>query len=148
MTRKQLLTSALAAAVCTAVAAAEGGEPPTSAPDPVAATSAEAAATEDTVEAISTTDPAAAERIAGLEFTAEQRAEILPGVRGLTRSFEALRAEPIPYTAEPATHFTPLDGGSRAPFTVRAHVSPPGRLDRHSLTEEQIAFCPCASFRT
>lgn len=133
MTRKELLTSAIAVAVATTAAEAEGAEPLQDAGVP----EAEAAAADDTVTAA---ELAAAEKIAGIELTAEQRTAILPGVRGLTKSFEALRADPIPYTAEPATHFVPLGGGSRESFRVRAAASSPGRIRRRDLSDDQIAF--------
>ncbi|HLJ55211.1 MAG TPA: amidase [Chthonomonadaceae bacterium] len=132
LTRKELLTSALAAAVGTAAAEAQGAPgPPT---DDAAAAQAEDAT------GITAAEMAAAERVAAIELTAEQRAGILPAVRRQTLSFEALRTPPIPYTAEPATHFTPLGGGSRESFRVRAT---PGRADGprvDSLTPDQIAF--------
>jgi Asp-tRNA(Asn)/Glu-tRNA(Gln) amidotransferase A subunit family amidase len=139
MTRKQMLTSALAAAVSSATAAAEGEEAPKESTIEAAADSAEAQTPEGE---ISLADMAAAERIAGISFTDAQRAAILGNVRGLPKAFEAIRAKPIPYTVEPPTHFVPLGGGSIAGARVRAVVSGSSQLDRSKLTEEQIAYLP------
>jgi Asp-tRNA(Asn)/Glu-tRNA(Gln) amidotransferase A subunit family amidase len=135
MTRKQLLTSALAVAVGTATAAAEGEAAPDALPRP-------ASAAEAGDGAISAADLASAERIAGLSLREEQRAAILPGVRALPKAFDAMRAEPIPYTVEPPTRFAPLGGCSDARFRVRARPGSPGRLTRSRLSDEQIAFLP------
>ena len=138
MTRKELLTSALAVAVGTAVSAAEGEE--TTSENPAASEAPLEAATAD--ETIAVTDLEAAEKIAGLEFTAEQRASILPSVRGLQKTFQALRADKIPYTIEPATHFRPLGGASHTKFRVRATPSSNSSVTREGLSDEQIAFLP------
>jgi Asp-tRNA(Asn)/Glu-tRNA(Gln) amidotransferase A subunit family amidase len=138
MTRKELLTSALAVAVAATAAQAEGGLPAKEAVATEAAPGAATIAAAD--ETITSAELAAAEKIAGIELSAEQRTAILPGVRGLAKSFVALRTDPIPYTAEPATHFTPLGGGSRESFRVHATASSPGRIKRHGLTDDQIAF--------
>jgi Asp-tRNA(Asn)/Glu-tRNA(Gln) amidotransferase A subunit family amidase len=138
MTRKQMLTSALAVAVSTAAAACEGDEasPGPSSAAPLAA--GEAQATAD--GAITAADLAAAERIAGITFTDEQRAAILSNVRGLPKAFEAIRSKPIPYTAEPPTHFVPLGGGSKPGAKVRAVVISSNPVARKGLSEEQLAF--------
>jgi len=128
-----MLTSALAVAVSSVAAASQGEE--------AAVQPAPAAEPQEAAEgAITAADLAAAERIQGISLTDEQRAAILSNVRGLPKAFEAMRSKPIPYTAEPPTHFVPLGGGSRAGAKVRAVVSAAGPIERKKLSDEQIAF--------
>ncbi len=141
MTRKELLTSALAVAVGTATTEAEGaGRSSSGNSSEATAPVPEGAVETDLTGDATVAELAAAERIAAIELTDEQRAGILPAVQGLTRSFETQRKSVIPYTVEPATHFMPLGGGTREKFQVRASPSSAGQLKRSLLSEEQIAF--------
>jgi Asp-tRNA(Asn)/Glu-tRNA(Gln) amidotransferase A subunit family amidase len=101
---------------------------------------ADASAVAGADETVTTAELAAAEKIAGITFSEEQRAAILPAVRGLSRAFEAVRKEPILYSVEPPTHFVPLGGGSRVRFRVRAAAGSPGHIKREELSAAQVAF--------
>ncbi len=130
ITRKQMLTSALAAAVGTTDAAGAPASGPADTP----------AAVQPVESIITEADLACAEKIAGIAMTPEQRTAILSDVRKLPVTFNAQRSVSIAYTVEPPTRFVPLGGGSRPEFRVRARASSAGRLKRESLTDEQIAF--------
>lgn len=58
---------------------------------------------------------AEAEKLAGLEFTEEERELMLEGVQDLTDSYEALRTVSVPNSVPPAYRFDPLTHGGTLP---------------------------------
>lgn len=58
-------------------------------------------------DAVSTADIAAAEKLAGLEFTDEEREVIVRGMKRLQGSYETLRAVPLENAVPPALYFDP-----------------------------------------
>lgn len=89
---------------------------------PAAANSQNQAAT-PSAQDISADDLKAMERIAGISFTDAERAEILDDVRRARAGFATVRRQPIKFTTEPRTVFTPLGGGSVANAKVSAKPS-------------------------
>jgi Asp-tRNA(Asn)/Glu-tRNA(Gln) amidotransferase A subunit family amidase len=63
---------------------------------------------------------AEAEKIAGLEFTEEERAEMVRGLDQNTRAWERLRELEIPNGVHPALIFDPVPAGMRLPTERRA----------------------------
>jgi len=57
---------------------------------------------------ITVDDLKAMEKIAGISFTDEERKAILGSVSDNRAGYQALRSEPIGFTTEPRTVFTPL----------------------------------------
>ncbi len=57
---------------------------------------------------ISTAALAEAEKVAGLDFTEEEREGMVRGLNQNLRAYQALRARPIPNEVPPALHFDPL----------------------------------------
>ena len=51
---------------------------------------------------------AEAEKVAGLEFTDEEREAMVRGLNQNLQAYEALRAQPIPNEVPPALHFDPV----------------------------------------
>jgi Asp-tRNA(Asn)/Glu-tRNA(Gln) amidotransferase A subunit family amidase len=83
-----------------------------------------------------------AEKIAGVDFTDEQRDQLLAGLSNRLRNYEAIRALQMPNAVPPALHFDPVLPGMafpadrRAPrFTRPAGVRRPANL-------EDVAFWP------
>lgn len=83
-----------------------------------------------------------AEKVAGLAFTDEEREMMLQGLNQNVRSFEAIRATPLPNGVPPAVVFDPVLPGRALPteqrpfrMTREAAVERPGRL-------EEVAFWP------
>jgi Asp-tRNA(Asn)/Glu-tRNA(Gln) amidotransferase A subunit family amidase len=85
-------------------------------------------------------DLKAMERIAGISFTDEERKSLLKSVISARQGFEAVRKEPIDWTTEPATVFTPLGGGSIPNAPVSAVPSAGPAIDPRRLSDEDIAF--------
>jgi Asp-tRNA(Asn)/Glu-tRNA(Gln) amidotransferase A subunit family amidase len=121
LTRKEFVTSLLIAAVSTGAAAsslklAQG-------------------------QKLTLDDLKSVERLAGIEFSDAERQRILQDVQSAERGYEAVRAEPISYTTEPSTVFTPLGGGSIPGSRVQAKASQARKM-RKGLSNEDIAFLP------
>ncbi len=83
-----------------------------------------------------------AEKIAGLDFTDEEREAMLRGLNQNLEAYKALREHPIPNEVPPALHFDPSVPGSRLPTeqepmrrTRHPDVNAPARL-------EDVAFWP------
>lgn len=83
-----------------------------------------------------------AEKVAGLEFTDDERVMMVRGLNQNLDSFKALRAQPIPNWVPPAVLFDPMLPGKtypteRRPFRMsrEAGVERPGNL-------EKVAFWP------
>ena len=123
ITRKQLLTGLLTAAAGGLSAA--GGEQ-----------TMDAAA----IEPITVEDLKASEKIAGIHFSDTERKAVLENVGNFPNLWAGLRQSPIPYTVEPPTVFTPLEGGSRAGARVSVRQTARRGLKASGLSPEQIAF--------
>ena len=88
-----------------------------------------------------------AEAIAGLEFTDEQREQMVRGLNRNREAYEALRTVELPNSVVPAIRFDPVVPGVRPPSTtVRAagpspRCSDPGPVTRPADLEE-AAFWP------
>jgi len=85
---------------------------------------------------------AAAEKLAGLEFTDEEREMLLSGLRSAVRAYEEMRSTPLPHEVPPALHFRPLPPPEdtvgrpgRVQPTRTPGVERPERL-------EEVAFWP------
>ncbi|HEX2168475.1 MAG TPA: amidase [Longimicrobiales bacterium] len=85
---------------------------------------------------------AQAEKIAGLEFTEEEREEIAEDLSRNVRNYERLREVPLPNAVAPAVQFDPVLPGMELPterrpmrYTREADVRRPSDL-------EQVAFWP------
>jgi len=83
-----------------------------------------------------------AEKIAGLDFSDEEREAMLQGLNRNLEAYKALREYPIPNEVPPALHFDPSPPGSRLPTeqepmrrTRHPDVTAPVRL-------EDVAFWP------
>lgn len=87
---------------------------------------------------------AAAEEIAGLSFTAEQREMMLASLQGRLESYERLRAEDVPNSVPPALVFDPTIGTTPpAPLASRiANWEPPARS--RPASDETLAFLSVA----
>ena len=120
ITRKQFMTSMLVAA---ASAALPAGLPNT-----------EAATKEIALE-----DLKAMERVCGFEFSDEERKSILADVRNLQKGYIELRKEPIDFTTEPSTIFTPLGGGTLPGSKVSARPTR-SNAKRAGLSDEDLAY--------
>lgn len=85
---------------------------------------------------------AQAERIAGLEFTPEEREEMVRGLDSNVRAWEALREVPLPNAVVPAVQFDPLLPGMTVPSGESVfRPTDPGPVRRPSNLEE-VAFWP------
>ncbi len=89
-------------------------------------------------ETLSLDDLKAVEKLAGISFTDEERQRVLGQVRNARRGFETVREQPIDFTTEPATVFTPLGGGSLPGSQVQSRTTST-RLSKPAKTED-IAF--------
>ncbi|MDY7093041.1 MAG: amidase [Acidobacteriota bacterium] len=108
---------------------------------PVLARAAEAAGGgEVTLETL-----AAAERIAGVEFTDEERELMLEGVRDLSEDYRALRQVELPNSVSPALVFDPLLPRMEVDESRPPVASEPSRQDGFEVdagSEEELAFLP------
>lgn len=85
---------------------------------------------------------AQAERIAGLEFTPEEREEMVRGLDSNVRAWEALREVQLPNAVPPAVQFDPVLPGIAVPLGEGVfRPSDPGALRRPSNLED-VAFWP------
>jgi Asp-tRNA(Asn)/Glu-tRNA(Gln) amidotransferase A subunit family amidase len=85
---------------------------------------------------------AEAEKVAGLEFTDEEREAMVRGLNQNLRSYEALRALPIPNEVPPAVHFDPVLPSMELPTEVapfRPSRTPSVRAPENL---EEVAFWP------
>lgn len=80
------------------------------------------------------------EKIAGIQFTDEERKRVLGDVRAARAGYEAVRKQPIDFTTEPSTVFTPLGGGSWPGSEVKVDASAHRGLKRSRLSDEDVAF--------
>ncbi|MEM9293266.1 MAG: amidase [Acidobacteriota bacterium] len=98
-------------------------------------------------QALSVADVAAAERLAGLELTAEEREMLLAGVSELAEQYEAVRALAMPNSVIPALRFDPEAAsgrGGEADDEVSAPLGEPrGALEGVPWRgDEDLAFAP------
>lgn len=85
---------------------------------------------------------AQAERIAGLEFTPEEREEMVRGLDSNARAWEALREVPLTNAVVPAVQFDPVLPGIAVPVGASGfRPSRPGAVRRPANLEE-VAFWP------
>ena len=85
---------------------------------------------------------ASAEKIAGLEFTDEEREAMARGLDQNLRSWEQLREMPVPNSVSPAIVFDPvLPGTALATERRRPRLSDAPRVERPSRLED-VAFWP------
>src|SRR5918996_1122653 len=84
---------------------------------------------------------AQAEKIAGLEFTDEERDQIARTVNGRVRNYEQIRALNMPNSVPPAVQFDPLLPGMKLPTERRAMRYTRERVSRPANLEE-VAFWP------
>ncbi len=117
-TRRELIIGGVAAAVGTAVPTPSAAQTPSS--------------------EVELADLKAAEKLAGVEFTDEERKRVLATVRSLRPQYAAWRAAGIGYGDEPATRFTPLGGGSRPNARVQFREKLPNVQRPRS--DEDLAF--------
>lgn len=96
--------------------------------------------TSSDVSEITIADLKSFEKVAGIQFTDEERTQILTTVRQGRRSYDAIRQMPIAFTTEPRTVFTPIGGGSEDKPKIEAKPSAAGPLDLKKMTDEDIAF--------
>jgi Asp-tRNA(Asn)/Glu-tRNA(Gln) amidotransferase A subunit family amidase len=78
------------------------------------------------------------ERIAGISFTDAERSEILEQIQAARAGYQAIRHQPITFTTEPRTVFTPIGGGSIPESQVRA--KPTKASFSHVPSGEDLAF--------
>ncbi len=89
---------------------------------------------------------AAAEKLAGLSFTAEQRAPLIKGVAARAAGYAELRTTPIPNHVVPALAFDPRLSGVRVPTGApRPAIAPwqPAAI-RRPTSADDLAFLPIA----
>lgn len=93
-------------------------------------------------QAITAAALAEAEKVAGLEFSEEEREAMVRGLDQNLQAYEALRAQPIPNEVPPAMHFDPLLPSMELP-TERAPFRP-SRAPAVEAPEnlEEVAFWP------
>jgi Asp-tRNA(Asn)/Glu-tRNA(Gln) amidotransferase A subunit family amidase len=91
-----------------------------------------------TPENLTLDDLKAVEKVAGISFTEEERKRVLEQVRNARRGFDAIRQQPITFTTEPPTVFTPLGGGSLPGSKVETRTTT-ARLKKPANAED-IAF--------
>jgi len=85
---------------------------------------------------------AQAERIAGLEFTPEERAEMVRGLDSNARAWQALREVPLTNAVVPAVQFDPVLPGIPVPIGASVfRPSQPGAVRRPANLED-VAFWP------
>jgi len=92
---------------------------------------------------------AAAEEIAGLHFSDEERTAIARGLRGIRSAIQQLHAEPLDQTVFPAIVFDPLPPGKSLPAkhqapTVRGRVAVMARPG----SVEELAYAPVTQLST
>lgn len=80
------------------------------------------------------------EKVAGISFTDDERKQILVTVKGSRRGYDTIRKQPIDYTIEPRTVFTPLGGEPEANPKVQVRPTGVGKLDLKKMSDEDIAF--------
>ncbi|HLK59937.1 MAG TPA: amidase, partial [Chthonomonadaceae bacterium] len=85
-------------------------------------------------------DLKAYERVAGIEFSEEERTQALRAVNGRRQAYNTLRKQVPDGLPDPRTLFTPIGGGSQPGSRVQAKATPVGRISAAKLDDEAIAF--------
>jgi Asp-tRNA(Asn)/Glu-tRNA(Gln) amidotransferase A subunit family amidase len=89
-----------------------------------------------------------AARLAGLAFTAEERARMLEGVRANLAGFRERRAVPIDQSVPPPLYFDPVVPGQRPePVPARCVLGPRAPVQRPERLED-VAFWPVTDLAT
>jgi Asp-tRNA(Asn)/Glu-tRNA(Gln) amidotransferase A subunit family amidase len=83
-----------------------------------------------------------AEKIAGLEFTDEQRETIARGLTNNVRNYQRLREVPLPNAVPPAVQFDPVLPGMRLPAERHTMRFTPPQDVRRPANLEDVAFWP------
>ncbi|MGH7465607.1 MAG: amidase, partial [Longimicrobiales bacterium] len=83
-----------------------------------------------------------AEKIAGLEFTDEERESIARGLSNRVRNYERLREVPLPNSVVPAIQFDPVLPGTQVPVEHRDMRYTRERGVRRPAGLEEVAFWP------
>jgi len=83
-----------------------------------------------------------AEKLAGLEFTDDEREMMARGVNSLKKSFEELRSIPISNATPPALHFNPLLPGETVDTDQKAIVLGDTPAVERPANLEDVAFWP------
>lgn len=87
-------------------------------------------------------DLAGAVRVAGLEFTASEQAQMLAGVQRHLEAFAALRRNRVPEAVPPALVFDPRPASWQAPTNREPFQwTPPGQVQRPT-SPDALAFLP------
>lgn len=87
---------------------------------------------------------AAAEQVAGLEFTAEERTMMLQGLNNALTAIEQLHQVSLPNGVPPALHFHPVPAGHRAPLVQARSPGREARAVRRPATDRELAFLTVA----
>lgn len=84
-----------------------------------------------------------AEKLAGLSFTDEQRAQLESAANERRATFARLRARPLDNQVAPCLHFDPMPNGrARPPVAARRVVLPPNASVAAPTEVEELAFAP------
>jgi Asp-tRNA(Asn)/Glu-tRNA(Gln) amidotransferase A subunit family amidase len=83
-----------------------------------------------------------AERVAGLEFTDEERELMLPGLNGNLASYERLREVAVPNSLPPALYFNPLPPGASVDVAERPRRPSRVTIDAVPSDLDELAFWP------
>lgn len=86
----------------------------------------------------------AAEALAGLSFTPEQREQMVEDLAEQREDYEALRAQPIPNSLEPALLFDPRVGGATIPAGNASLQWTPAADVQRPASDEDLAFLTVA----
>ncbi|MCH8274221.1 MAG: amidase [Armatimonadetes bacterium] len=104
-----------------------------------AGTAIPAATRQQEPDEVTEADLKALEKIAGLEFSDEEREAVLRSVRQARGGYESLRELSIDYTVEPPTAFLPSSGMSNGKAEVAVRPTPLNGF-RRPPGDEQLAF--------
>jgi Asp-tRNA(Asn)/Glu-tRNA(Gln) amidotransferase A subunit family amidase len=83
-----------------------------------------------------------AERVAGLEFTDEERELMLPGLNGNLANYERLREVAVPNSLPPALYFNPLPPGASVDVAERPRRPSRVTIDAVPSDLDELAFWP------
>ena len=83
-----------------------------------------------------------AEKIAGLEFTDDERELMLKGLQGLRESYETLREVPLENSVPPALHFDPVLPGMKLPGVPSNRRVSQSQVKQRPADDSELAFLP------
>ena len=132
LTRRRFLAASSATGLASALAPTTGAHAAETSPAPGSASGIDA----ETL--------AAAEKLAGLSFTAEQRTPVVKGVANRAAGYAELRATPLPTHVFPALTFDPRLAGVALPTATTAAAPVAWELPdiRRPAQAEDLAFLP------